>query len=384
MSFEFAALPPEVNSGLLYSGSGSGPLMSAGAAYNNLAAELSTAATSWESIVSTLTTENWTGVGSAAAAASTTPHIAWLSQTATALEQAGTQAFASAAAYESAFSSIVPPAVVAANKAQLAALVSTNFLGVNTPAIAANEALYAEMWVQDAVTMYTYSAASTAAAALQPVTPASSTSNSAAAAATPAATSADATVQALFTNLWNAVPTNLQNLINAADVAYGTPFISNGIQQIGVTAAWFVGNTIPTAVSYIHTVAIASAAAPAAAASDVVPVGGAALPAGSLVSSVGSGGGLGAGASGSLGQASTVGKLSVPGTWAGATPAAEVELVAANTAANPSGWTAGVEQPGAGGVVPGMPGMAGAGKSGAFAGPRYGSKPIVMPKPIGF
>ncbi len=49
---EFAAFPPEINSGLLYSGAGSGPLMAAGTAYNNLAAELSTAATSWESIVS--------------------------------------------------------------------------------------------------------------------------------------------------------------------------------------------------------------------------------------------------------------------------------------------------------------------------------------------
>ena len=189
MSFEFAAFPPEINSGLLYSGAGSGPLMSAGAAYNNLAAELSTAATSWESIVSTMTTENWTGPGSAAAAAATAPHVAWLGQTAAALEAAGVQAYASAAAYEAAFTAIVPPPVVAANRTTLAALVATNFLGINTPAIAANEAMYAEMWVQDAVTMYTYSAASAAAAALQPLTPATSTANPAAAtAATGAAT----------------------------------------------------------------------------------------------------------------------------------------------------------------------------------------------------
>ena len=162
MSFEFAAFPPEINSGLLYSGAGSGPLISAGTAYNNLAAELTTAATSWESIVSTLTTESWTGPGSAAAAAATAPHVAWLGQTAAALETAGAQAYASAAAYEAAFTAIVPPPAIAANRATLAALVATNILGINTPAIAANEALYAEMWVQDAVTMYTYSAASAA------------------------------------------------------------------------------------------------------------------------------------------------------------------------------------------------------------------------------
>ena len=44
----------------------------------------------------------------------------------------------------------VPPAVVAANRAQLATLVATNVFGQNTPAIAATEAQYAEMWAQDA------------------------------------------------------------------------------------------------------------------------------------------------------------------------------------------------------------------------------------------
>ena len=382
--FEFAALPPEINSGLLYSGAGSGPLMAAGTAYNNLAAELSTAATSWESIVTNLTTESWTGPGSAAAAAATAPHVAWLGQTAATLEAAGAQAYASAAAYEAAFTAIVPPPVVAANRTTLAALVATNFLGLNTPAIAANEAMYAEMWVQDAVTMYTYSAASAAAAALQPLVPATSTANPAAA----AATTADATVQPFGLQLFEALPQNVQNLINSADGLFGTLFNFNFVQQIGVTAAWFTGNAIPTAVSYGHTIAAAEAVAPAAAASQVVPVGGAALPAGTLVGSVGSGGGMmGAGASGSMGSASTVGKLSVPESWSGATPVTEAELAASKSPINGSGWTAAVEETagtGTGGIVPGMPGMAGAGKgAGALAGPRYGFKPIVMPKPVG-
>jgi PPE-repeat protein len=377
--FEFAALPPEINSGLLYSGAGSGPLISAGTAYNNLAAELSTAATSWESIVSNLTTENWTGPGSAAAAAATAPHVAWLGQTAAALEAAGAQAYASAAAYEAAFTAIVPPPAVAANRTTLAALVATNILGINTPAIAANEAMYAEMWVQDAVTMYTYSAASAAAAALQPLTPATSTANP----ATATAATAAATVQPFGLQLFQSLPQGVQNLLNSVDGLYGTLFNTNFVQQIGVTAAWFVGNTIPTVASYAHTIAAAEAAAPAAAASQVVPVGGGALPAGTLV---GSSGMLGAGASGSMGSASTVGKLSVPGTWSGATPVTEAELAASKSPINGSGWTAAVEETagtGTGGIVPGMPGMAGAAKGGALAGPRYGFKPIVMPKPVG-
>ena len=42
MAFDFGALPPEVNSLRMYTGPGSGPMMAAAAAWNNLAAELST------------------------------------------------------------------------------------------------------------------------------------------------------------------------------------------------------------------------------------------------------------------------------------------------------------------------------------------------------
>ena len=62
----------------------------------------------------------------------------------------------------------VPPAVVAANRAQLAALVATNVLGQNTPAIAVTEALYGEMWAQDASAMYGYAGSSAAAATVTP------------------------------------------------------------------------------------------------------------------------------------------------------------------------------------------------------------------------
>jgi PPE-repeat protein len=396
MVLDFAALPPEINSGLMYTGAGSGPLMAAATAYGNLAAELTTTATSWESIVSTLTTEQWTGAGSAAAAAAAKPYVTWLSSTAAALEHASAQASSSAAAYEAAFTATVPPPVVAANRATLAALVATNFLGINTPAIAATEAHYAEMWVQDATAMYTYSAAATAAAALQPLTPASPTASPAAAATQAAAVPAAAASSpaqgllgglesfisnptAIFTGLNNAVNTTpLGPLLGALDGLGGTPIIFNGVQEIGVTTAWFVGNTIPTAVSLIHTVA----ATPAAAASDFVTplAGGASIGEGTLVNSVG---GLGGAATAGMGEASAVGGLSVPASWSSAAPAT---LASSTAPLEGSGWTAGVEEAGSagnGGIIPGMPGMAGAAKgAGAFSGPRYGFKPIVMPKQV--
>jgi hypothetical protein len=48
-----------------------------------------------------------------------------------------------------------------------------------------------------------------------------------------------------------------------------------------------------------------------------------------------------------------------------------------------SGWTVPAEGGSGGPVMAGMPGMASAAKgAGAMAGPRYGFKPIVMPKQV--
>ena len=147
---DFAALPPEINSARMYSGAGSGPLLSAGAAWSQLAAEMRSAAASYSSIISGLTSGSWLGPSSASMAAAAAPYAAWMNTTAAQAEQTAAQAQAAVSAYESAFGMTVPPAVIAANRAQLASLVATNILGQNTPAIAATEALYGEMWAQDA------------------------------------------------------------------------------------------------------------------------------------------------------------------------------------------------------------------------------------------
>lgn len=156
---------------------GPGPMMAAAAAWNNLAAELTTTASAYESVISELTGGPWVGPSSAVMAAATEPYIGWMNITAAAVEHAASQAMASAAAYEAAFAMTVPPAQIAANRAQLAALVATNFLGVNTPAIMATEASYAQMWVQDAVAMYGYQVSSASAATLNPLTSPTQTTN---------------------------------------------------------------------------------------------------------------------------------------------------------------------------------------------------------------
>ncbi|OBH88334.1 PPE domain-containing protein, partial [Mycobacterium sp. E2989] len=75
---------------------------------------------------------------------------------------AAVQASSAAAAYESVFSSVVPPPVIAANRALVQQLQATNVIGQNTGAIAQLEAQYGEFWAQDAGAMATYTAQSTA------------------------------------------------------------------------------------------------------------------------------------------------------------------------------------------------------------------------------
>lgn len=80
----------------------------------------------------------------------------------------------------------------------------------------------------------------------------------------------------------------------------------------------------------------------------------------------------------SMGSATMVSNLAVPPSWAGTfTPVASPV-----TAIQTAGWTAAAPHAGMGSVIPGMPGMGAAGRSSAgFGAPRYGVKPIVMPKP---
>jgi PPE-repeat protein len=165
---DFGLLPPEVNSGRMYSGPGPGPLLAASEAWDGLAAELGFAASGYGSALAELTSNSWVGPTSAAMISAVTPYIDWMSTTAAQAEETANHARAAVAAYEAAFAMTVPPPAIAANRALLAALVATNFFGQNTPAIMLTEALYAEMWAQDAASMYGYAGASQVAMQVTP------------------------------------------------------------------------------------------------------------------------------------------------------------------------------------------------------------------------
>jgi PPE-repeat protein len=235
---DFAILPPEINSGLMYDGPGSGPMLAAASAWDGLATELHMAAASYSSVISELSAGPWLGAASAAMTAAAEPYVAWMRSTATQAGQTATQAKAAAAAYEVTFAAMVPPPVIEANRALLQALVATNLFGQNTPAIAATETLYAEMWAQDATAMYGYAGASASASTLTPFTPAPQTTTGASAATSTQAAASQLTSTALqgltSTSTGTAQATVQDTLGTLADLIDIVLFLP-GVAQAGLT-----------------------------------------------------------------------------------------------------------------------------------------------------
>jgi PPE-repeat protein len=230
---DFGALPPEINSARMYTGPGSGPMMAAAAAWDGLTAQLEMFAARHSALVSELHGRTWSGASSAAMVAASAPYVAWVTTTSQRAEQAANQARAAAAAFEAAFAATVPPTMVAANRALLAMLVATNFFGQNTPAIATTEAVYSEMWAQDAAAMYNYAGSASSAASLMqfgepPPTTTDQQAQSAAVSQTVGA-SANQSQNAL-SQLMAALPQQLQSLasggaVNAASAVVAPPSI---------------------------------------------------------------------------------------------------------------------------------------------------------------
>jgi PPE-repeat protein len=161
----FSVLAPEINSARMFSGAGSAPMLNAAAAWDGLASELGSAASSFSSVTSGLTAQAWQGPASAAMTAAAAPYANWLNAAATQATGAAGQARAVAGAFEAARAATVHPLLVAANRNGLVQLVMSNIFGQNAPAIAAAEAEYEQMWAQDVAALAGYHAGASAAAA---------------------------------------------------------------------------------------------------------------------------------------------------------------------------------------------------------------------------
>jgi PPE-repeat protein len=404
---DFGALPPEVNSARMYMGPGSSSFQVAASAWNGLAAELQSAAQGYETTITQLASDGWNGPASTAMASAVQPYITWMQETAVQAEQAATQAQAAVAAYEQAFAATVAPPLVAANRAETAAAVQANVFGQYTPLIAQLEAQYGQMWAQDAAAMYGYAGQSASAAKVTPfatpteTTNPAGTANQSAAVAAATGNSAATNSQSVLSKLTTSMPNSLQSLASpAATPAAGlTPlqeiyaFIF-GTSVLPTNLSAFVGNYSPYASLFYNSeglpyfsVGMGNFGVQIAKSSGMLggaaPAAAAAPAAGGLK---GLGAGLGAGAGGAAahsvsaisGGAGSVGKLAVPASWIGGSPAVSpqgVQLVSSVSAAPEA--AAG----GGGNLMGGMPLAGGRSGFGNGLGPRYGFKPTVMPRP---
>jgi PPE-repeat protein len=400
---DFGTIPPEINSARMYFGPGSAPMLAAATAWDGLADELRSTAFTYQSVISELGSEGWLGPASASMAAAVAPYVTWMSVTGVQAEQTAANAAAAAGAFEAAFAMTVPPAEVAANRAQLLSLIATNFLGINTPAIAATEAQYGEMWAQDAAAMYGYAASSAVASVLKPftqpaqVTNPSAQAGQAAAVAQATGTTAGTGAQTSLAQLTSAVPTALQSLASPLASLQAGPLwdfldsnFVNGWISAGYVNPAIIEPAVTAAMADINAVSVA--AQPTATA--LPPMGsgsgnGAWLPIGSAGLGLGNPGDLPIGTAGVPGvdltgvsagtsRAAFVGRLSVPQSWTEA-----VRVVNHAGAALPGGGWTGTALPDSSAGVPGMPGMPmpSTAKYSFGHGPRYGFQPTVMPRP---
>jgi PPE-repeat protein len=399
-------------------------MLAAASAWDGLAAELSSAAAAYRSVVSGLTGQAWLGPASASMAAAAAPYAAWMSTTAEQAVQSANQARLAVAVYEAAFAATVPPPVISENRTLLMSLVATNILGQNSAAIAATETHYAEMWAQDAAAMYGYASGSAAASTLTPFTAPPQNTNPAgvgaqgAAVAQAASTSAGHSSSAL-SQLVSTMPQVLQGRASGSSLGPATgladplsgsmgSILGNGADLLNFGSGW---TFVASGVLFILGPLLAGPIAGGLPISSLGAYGselGASGAAGLLAGTPGTIGLGSAGMSASLGpsqvlagvgRAGSIGGLSVPPTWAGAAP-----TLTRTMTAMPEPTLVGLPQaevdglgPGYGGMLPGSLMAAAAGGGGAagggWAGTRaaaatqsgaatrtpYGPRPTVIP-----
>ena len=423
---DFAALPPEINSARMYAGAGSSSLVAAASAWNALAAELNSSAMGISNVVTELSGD-WLGPASATMVSAATPYAVWLQTAATQAEQTATQASAAAAAFERAFASVVPPPVIAENRAILTEALETNIFGQNNGVIAQLEAQYAEMWAQDSAAMFGYAGESAAAAKVTPFTDPPPVANPAApatqgaAVGTTAATTAAGTARNTLAQLVSSLPHQLQALAAPKGAAGSDPtfleelsMLANVLNPLNFLGALSANTNLSSLVNFLNpfgsflynneglayftlgmsnmgvqlakTLGLLGGGAPAAAKAAA----GAAKAAAPTVLNVPRGafaglGGVhapgGADISIALGQGSHLGGMSVPNQWPGAlSPALGTRPMAGVPV---SEVISGSDNGPSGNVVGGVPAGAfgGAGR-GAGSGPRYGIKPTIMARPL--
>ena len=388
----FTFFPPEINSALMFAGAGSGPLFMAASAWDSLATDLAGAAASFQNVVTGLTDGPWAGPASMSMAAAATPYVGWLSAAAGQAETAALQARTAASAFETALAATVPTPAVTANRVQLMALIATNILGQNTPAIFMTEFEYMEMWAQDVAAMLGYHGGALGLAAalpsfsLPPVN-LSGLTGLLSAPLTGLASQAAGIGTAIAGPVASVAAVAGPAVSQVSALASAAPISSlSTVAQVGMMPVSMMMSPIMMAAQAgMSGSNAASLAGATGAAVDPAKFVSTAAPAG-MGKGLGGIGGLG-GAEAGLGKARLVGAMSVPPNWQGSAPARMVSAAMSGLGSEMPGAAAAAAGAPMGGGMPMMPmpmgGMgAGAGMPGGMMG-RGGASPthVIQSRP---
>ncbi|WP_094287341.1 PPE domain-containing protein [Mycobacterium lehmannii] len=158
--------PPQVNYYQLTSGDHAASAAASAAAHQACASMLSAEIATMGASTSSTAAVGWQGAGGAAMTMTAGAYMAILGTAVAWFEEAFAQATAIVEAYHLAETTMVPGPVSDTNRAETAALVASNIIGQNTPAILVNEAEYDRQWIHNASVMAGFQAVVSAALAV--------------------------------------------------------------------------------------------------------------------------------------------------------------------------------------------------------------------------
>lgn len=157
-----AIYPPEVTYQIMSTGDQGASLLDAAAGHQTVADMLIAEMTAMGFNTTSTAMVAWQGIGGAAMEMTAGQFIAMCEAVSAWCQVGSLQAAAVAEAHGMALAQMVPAEVCLENRTELATLVATNFLGVNTPAIGVNQATYTSYWITNATQRSAYSGIVTA------------------------------------------------------------------------------------------------------------------------------------------------------------------------------------------------------------------------------